>query len=403
MPKSARQFDRWSQCLIYAPLILTTILAKISVPPFNAQGIGINYPILVFIYLVGIVSGRIEVHPYRLAYFSLLFGMFGLVEVFRQEPFSMSAVALMTVANVLYVLNVRGAGLSPQQILRFTSNYLLIFALLGIAQFGAQFLIGQQYAFPIESFLPSQLLIGGFNYLNPLFYGSSILKTNGIFLLEPSFFSQLMAIGLLSELISRKRLICVLIFCTALIFSYSGTGLIILIVALPIYLVKERRADMLAAILGVGVFALLFATPLRLDIFIARLAEFTNPSSSAYLRFVGWYFLAKDALSADVIHSLFGYGAGTYRQVAFEFGSRAAEIFHIKLLIEYGLLGFAMYMGFVLYCISTSRMPIPIKAGALVMIFMSGAFGEPVAGLLLTVLFLNPSQSSADTLANSAG
>ena len=381
--------DQWSRWLIYAPLVLTTLLAKLSVPPYGAQGIGINYPVMAFLFLIGIFSGRITIQAFRLAFFALLFGIFGLVEVFREEAFSLSGILLMTVANILYVFNVRRAAISPSQLLRFVASYLVIFAILGILQFVAQFIIGVKFAFPIESFLPHQFLIGGFNYLNPLYYGASILKANGVFLLEPSFFSQLMAIGLLAELSSRKSVARVLLFCGALIFSYSGTGLIILIVAMPIYLVRERRLDMLAAIVGVGVFAILFATPLRLDIFLSRLAEFTNPSSSAYLRFVGWYFLAKDALSVDVIHSLFGYGAGTFREVAFEYGSSVSEIFHVKVLIEYGLVGFAMYMAFLLYCVSSSPMPIAIKVGAIVMVFMSGAFSEPVAGVLLTVLFLN--------------
>ena len=244
--------------------------------------------------------------------------------------------------------------------------------------------------------MPGGFLIQGYHYLNVLYFGSSLFKANGIFLLEPSFFSQLMAIGLLLELTYSKRFIAIAVFVFALIFSYSGTGLLVLAAGLPLVLISQRRVDLLFGMLGLVLFAVLFATPLKLDVFLDRASEFSNPSSSAYIRFVSWYSLAQDALGHDALRALFGYGAGTFRQVSNEYASTAVEIFHAKLLIEYGLLGFFTYLGFLLYCIFSTRLTFALKVAAVVVTFMGGAFTEPVTGVVLTLLLIAPRSKGED-------
>ena len=45
--------------LVYSPLVISTLFAKVSVPPFGAQGIGITYPVLGVLLLLGIATGRV--------------------------------------------------------------------------------------------------------------------------------------------------------------------------------------------------------------------------------------------------------------------------------------------------------------------------------------------------------
>jgi hypothetical protein len=395
--------DRFGNFLVYSPLIASTLFAKVSVPPFGAQGIGVTYPLVGLFVLAGLLSRRLGIDVGRAAYFAILFGTLGLVQVIREEAFSLSGFVLLGVSSLLYTFRTEQAQGSVRGRFKFFSNYCAILAVFGIVQFLAQFAIGPKNAFPVESFLPAGFLIHGFHYLNPLYYGSSVLKANGIFLLEPSFFSQLMAIALLVELSFETRIRNIIVISLAIIFSYSGTGILILVISLPIALVKERRADILLAIIGLAMAALLFATPLKLDIFLERAGEFTDPNSSAYIRFVSWYALAKDALSVDAWHALFGYGTGTFRAVGGEYSSSAAEIFHSKMLIEYGIAGFSAYLGFVLYCLFSSPLPLAVKVGALVMTFMAGAFAEPVTGVILTLILLAPRITSAGSKVRRTG
>ena len=389
--------------LAYSPLVISTLFAKLSVPPFGRSGIGVTYPLLGGLLLLGLATGRVGINAGRAAFFAILLGVIGATQIFREEPFSLPGLIFLFAVSALYILEIPLPRRSASQLFSFFSNYCLMLAVCGIIQFFAQFAVGTTNAFPIEGYLPSSLLIQGFHYLNPLYYGSSILKANGIFLLEPSFFSQLLAIGLLVELTYAKRYVAIAIYALAMILSYSGTGILVLSAGLPLVLISQRRVDLLFGILGIGAFALLFATPLKLDLFIDRVAEFTNPTSSANARFVSWYFLAQDALGANWLRALFGYGSGTFREVAAEYSSTAAEIFHAKLLIEYGLLGFFSYLGFLLYCIFSTELPVALKVAAVVLTFMAGAYAEPVTGIVLTLLFLAAKSSQSFSSGQQSG
>jgi hypothetical protein len=385
-----REHDRLADWLAYSPLVITTLFSKVSVPPLGGQGLGLGYPLMLVFFTIGVLTGRVVIDAKRAAYFAIMIGCFGMAHVLRMEPFSALSFFFMTVVSLLYALSVPRPGRGPEDAMRFVANYSAIIAVCGVVQFVAQFVIGKKLAFPIENFTPAAFLITGFHSLNPLSYGSSILKANGIFLLEPSFFSQLMAIGLIVEMAVAKRLLRIALFTLAIVLSYSGTGLLVVAVSLPILLMLDRRLDLLAIMIGVAVLALAFAVPLKLDVFLARLQEFNNPTSSGWLRFVGWFYLAMDTLSTDTWRTLFGYGAGTFHLIARHSMYAVAEMLHSKILVEYGLLGFLSYVGFLMYCIFTSPMPIAVRIAVAALQFMAGAFAEPVCGITLTLLLLTP-------------
>jgi hypothetical protein len=384
------ELDRFADFLVCAPILFMTLFGKFSVPPFSALGLGLGYPLTLLAFAIGLLTGRVSVDPKRGAYFAIMIGVLGLIQVAREEPFSMTSLLFMTVVSLLFTLTVPRVGKGPDDAMRFVSNFAAVVAACGIVQFGAQFVIGKSFAFPIENFVPRGFLTAGFNYLNPLYYGASILKSNGIFLLEPSFFSQMMAIGLIVELKQAKRLLRVGLFSLAIMVSYSGTGLLILLGTLPILLILERRFDLLLIMIGVAVLAIAIAVPLKLDLFLARLTEFGDPRSSASQRFIGWVYLANEMLGKDTGRALLGYGAGTFRVVAHQSTYAVAEMLHSKILVEYGLLGFLAYVGFLMYCIFTAPFPIAVRIGVALLQFMAGAFAEPVCGITMSLLILTP-------------
>lgn len=63
---------------------------------------------------------------------------------------------------------------------------IMIIAVIGIVQFMLQ-VVGFQFLDPLE-YVPPQFMMENYNTHNPLYYGARIIKSNGIFLLEPSFF-----------------------------------------------------------------------------------------------------------------------------------------------------------------------------------------------------------------------
>ena len=68
----------------------------------------------------------------------------------------------------------------------------------------------------------------------PIEYGSEYYKSNGVFMLEPSHFSQILALGVIAELASRRRTTRLAILSLALLTTYSGTGPLLLAIMSPL-------------------------------------------------------------------------------------------------------------------------------------------------------------------------
>lgn len=388
--KHAHVKDLASDWIVYAPLVATTVFSKFSVPPLASRGLGIGLPLIFSVLLLGIGMNRIRFHGGRLCYFSLLMVTLGSMQLFHTH-FSTKSFLFMAAVCFAYTLVV------PRRNDRFPAsadvflNVAVFLAVCGIAQFLLQFVVGKQFAYPIENFTPAGFLVQGFNYLNPLGFNSSIYKANGFFLLEPSFFSQILAIGIVTELVTYQRVWRLAVFALGMIFSYSGTGILILAFGLPVAMLTNRRVDFLVAFVGGAILCVMFAEQLRLDVFINRIGEFSAGSgSSASIRFLSWIPLFKDKVFIDSVNALIGYGAGNFSFVASGSTELVAEMMHSKIFIEYGLIGGALYIGFLLYCIFSASAPVAVKVVVMALHFMSGAYAEPVVGIALGLLLLTP-------------
>ena len=102
-------------------------------------------------------------------------------------------------------------------------NYLLvIIAGLGIAQFAAQFVGLRLFAF--TGLVPANFLLEqGYNLEIPVSIGET-LKSNGLFLIEPSVFSQFMAVGLMIEMLTARRPVYFGLFTAGLLLSLFTGG-----------------------------------------------------------------------------------------------------------------------------------------------------------------------------------
>ena len=109
---------------------------------------------------------------------------------------------------------------------RAVNRLLGIVAVAGLLQFAAQFAGLRLFAF--AGFVPDPWLIeSGYNLAIPTGIGD-VLKSNGFFLVEPSVFSQFMAIGLIIEVLAFRRPLQLALFVGGLVLSFSGTGWIVL-------------------------------------------------------------------------------------------------------------------------------------------------------------------------------
>jgi len=270
-----------------------------------------------------------------------------------------------------------------------------VIAICAVAQYCLQFVIGQKLAFPLDNFLPNSMKVLGFNNQGWIEYGSNIIRANGVFMLEPSFLSQLLAVGIVGELsyghTSRAR---IALFAAGILVSYSGTGLMVLGVCLFIWMVLHRKTTWMAAgALCIALFLALVASGVASDnhfikVFASRSTEFTSTGSSGFARFVGGFYMFEQFLWPDLWRSLFGFGAGSFLPYS-ELATYAAHGMALfKMVFEYGIVGASLYFGFVFYCVRTSTAPLLIRIAVFIPLMIQN-FSPFSHGLFIALLMWN--------------
>jgi hypothetical protein len=228
---------------------------------------------------------------------------------------------------------------------RIFRGFVTIVAICAIIQFPAQFAGLRLFSF--ADVLPDRLLLESmYNVVVPVWYGASIYKANGFFLLEPSFLSQFVAIALVIEFLYFGSPIRMGLFMLALLVAFSGTGFLILGFAVVATSVLERRAlgRLLVLLIVGGTVLALFATlvaPEYIESVLRRTSELESNEASGFLRFISPYMMVADA-TADP-RSILGFGPGTAERfdwLGYEYGVNALT----KILIEYGIPGLGLYV-----------------------------------------------------------
>jgi hypothetical protein len=238
------------------------------------------------------------------------------------------------------------------------SNVAVLCACAGIVQFYAQLVVQADWLFDFRPHLPT-LLQGpaGYNTIIPV---GALYKSNGFFFLEPSLFSFIMALALIVEMALRKRAMRIVLFALALLLSYSGTGLLALIVGL-MFPLGGRTFVRLALLCGaVLVVYFLVGDVLNLSFTLDRVGEFGSEGSSGYIRYVAPMHLVLESIDANPWSALFGHGPGTITRThqGFDFHDPTWA----KLLFEYGLLGFAATVALVVTVLSQAVTPLQVRA-----------------------------------------
>ena len=294
--------------------------------------------ILFFILLVfWIVSGKLKLLWYRFTLYLLVIGIMiftALISLNSSPFFSLNSLLLLI---VLYSPSVFVFKKDIHiKALTIFHKAMIFFSILGILQFFLQ-LVGV-YIINFWSYIPKSIVINTFNFYIPIQYGSNLYKANGLFFLEPSFFSQFVALAIIIELNLLKKYWRLLIFIPALLFSFSGTGLLLLVIGSIPLIPRGKWKQILALLIIFGILGSFFFTS-EYGIYITkRLAEFTSTGSSAYMRFISpfvnyWEFILRE----DTVSIFLGLGPGASNR--YHWDTPVEPNFFIKILVEYGILG----------------------------------------------------------------
>lgn len=227
--------------------------------------------------------------------------------------------------------------------------YVRLCAVLGIAQYLLQFVGLRLFSFMLTVPALKPVLVEQFYNYNPILsYGSSILRSNGFFLIEPSVFSQLLALGMAIEFFVRHRYRFLPLYAVAYLFTFSGTGLLALALSIAILaLVEHRHAG--RVLLFVGALAALtvvvaFAFPDQFASLAGRAGEASYSGSSAYARYFAQFEFIGNY--TDKARSLIGFGPGAMERSGFYFSGSGNPA--LKLFIDYGIIGMGLFAAFLI-------------------------------------------------------
>jgi len=300
---------------------------------------------------------------------------------FRQVATISSWLLLVVLYAPFIIVMDYGAGSAEawQRCMRLLVAFMLGCGIAGIAQYFAQYAIHAPWLFDFTPMIPKALRGSGtYNTTNVV---GEHIKSNGFFLREASGFSFYMALALLLESALDRRKWVMAVLGLAVLLSYSGSGLLVLAVAMLFPLGQRTLWRVLAAVLVAGAAVLLLGDVLNLNYTLGRVDEFGSDRSSAYCRFIAPGKLVIEQIDSSSWTSLLGHGPGTTQKM-FD----VCETTYGKLVFEYGLLGTLAFGTLVGVAIHRSGAPIRVRVALTLQWLLLG--GNLLAPESLLLIFL---------------
>lgn len=346
--RSGAVAQRQKLLLAAVVIVSVTILQRFAVPVAGSV-FGLGFLVCLIATAVGLMQGVLRVDPRRLALYGIAVCALLSTLFVKWHGFSLLSLAmLMTLyAPFAAVLAIRRDEYI--ELLDVFQAVAVFVAWCGLIQFAAQFALSPAWMFPFDHVLPEAFFIPDFNLMIP--FTDGYLKSTGLWLLEPSIFSQVLAFALLIELAYFRRPERAILFGCAYLSSVSGTGAMLLFAMAPLVLLRSRSAGwILLALLAFAVLLVLRELPL-LSLFFERAGEFAHVRSSGSMRMIAPYWAVSDVLLADPRILLFGLGPGQWGWGMTELDYLVLDSGWLKLLFEYGLVGTIPFLVFYLYCL----------------------------------------------------
>jgi hypothetical protein len=262
----------------------------------------------------------------------------------------------------------------------------MLLSSLGVAQFAAQFVVDGRELINFYGIVPNFFFSDpAVGMHDPRTFGN-IIKATGLFLPEPSSLSQLTALGILIETLQFRRPLYLLVMTLGFLLAYSGTGLLLLLLFLPLAGLRRKEATLTTLFVVLLVVGLVATGIIDVSVFTDRIGEFdeANSNSSAFGRFVAPLWLAAERFDIGSLRVLLvGSGPGTVKTVSDPwFGGSEANWF--KLFYEYGVIGSFIFCCFLASCFRRSRCP-GVVIAAIIFAYLFLQAGMTVAIALCTL------------------
>lgn len=341
-------------------LLVSALFLQRFTLPFGNTFLHLDLVAIGCILLHQFLSGKLAIQYDRL----LLFLPLGLAAtcslLLNFKSMMLTGYSLFVVFYSLFTLYRPSTSDQYKRTLQAFQFLVMLLSCLGAAQFVAQFVVDGRKLINFYGIVPDFLFSDptcGW-VADPRYFGNGIIKSTGMFLAEPSFLSQMTALGILIEVLEFRRPRCLLVMSLGFLVAYSGTGLMLLLIFLPLAGLRHGKAA-LAGLFVVLLMLGLFATGIfDVSVFTSRVGEFDAPRSSAFERFVSPLWLAAKQFDTGSLRALLvGSGPGMAKTFGdiWHGGGEFADWF--KLFYEYGIVGSFIFFCFLASCLRKSRCP----------------------------------------------
>jgi hypothetical protein len=347
-------------------------------------------------------AGRLVIDFDRLVWFLIAWVAITGAVWLNFQPTMLPSFLELTLVYALFMLKRSSAPDAYKDTLRTFQFLAGMLGVLAIVQFVAQFAVDGRQLIRFFGIFPDTVFTSRVNTIIPI-GGSFLIKSNGIFLQEPSSLSQLMALGILIEVLEFGRPKYLFILTLGLLLAYSGTGLLLLLFFFPLAAIGNKNARLPAV--AVVCIALIFVGTGSIDSseFTSRIGEFNDTNASGFSRYISPFWLAKENFDTSPLPALLmGHGSGTMDAFA-----NAADPWYIgfagtwiKLFYEYGLIGTFLFFCFLIACLMKSMCPRLVVAAILFSYVFQG--GELLNTSFLIMMIVLCTLSGAQKLRGDA-
>ncbi|WP_340318200.1 hypothetical protein [Rhizorhabdus argentea] len=366
--------ERFVLRTITATLVVAVVTQKVAIPIVPGKiALQITLLIQYGMILALLLGGRIKLSLGKLALFLTFSSAAVLVHILQaKEDFSLPSLVyvILIYSTYIYVVPIR-----QETFTRYLMNFQIVAVCACIMVFmdwACQF---AHLGMPsIEYFIPKSFIFFNYVYIQPLEWGARYLKPNGFFFLETSYVSQFIAFGLIIEICLFQRIRFLGALALGQVCSFGGTGMTLVLLSIPVVLFYFRL-KLLPLILIAAPIAGITAIQIGLvDNIIMRSQEFSQEGSSGNQRFTVQAERVAEVLRGDTRDALIGIGAGQMPQYLNMMWTPVS-----KVLVEYGVIVYALFWTFLLFCMFGRGVPFVISWMALMQyVFLNGSFLVPI-------------------------
>ena len=371
-------------------IVVALILLQRFALPVGSSGLPLLLPLTLLGIVAGLARGTFRLHTGRL---QLLCGavvcctVTAFVALVRGYEWSALSFGYLLATYIPFVFAARRRDDAAfAHVLTVFLRVMQVAAVFGLADFAAQ-LSGSPYHDWLGSVVPDQFLTHGFNTSTPIYFGASVYRENAAVFLEPSFFSQYLALAVLAHIHLRRHGYELWLFLAALVTTVSGTGWLLLALGLAgVALSRRSRTLIRVAVPGALVVVSLAFSPLG-DVFFTRLADQTGQGSSAQDRFVAPYRTLLGAWTSDVPTIVAGQGPGAADRLADTVSGGLLAPIVAKMVLEYGIVGGGAFLLFAIAAVVRGSRSPPMTFGLAAAYFvLNAATLVPAVTVLVLVL-----------------